>query len=146
MRREGSPASFNAALGPGACVRAGQTTFADLLAQFGAKHSVDKWRFTRTDFNIDAGGTIRVVDEGGEPHTFTRVSFFGNGCSPLDNGEPVAGGIDCTSFNPFADASTIHSGDTKVFGDLKPGIVRFQCMIHPWMRSTVEVRANGGRG
>jgi len=76
----------------------------------------------------------------------SRSSGRSNGCSPLDNGEPAAGGIDCTSFNPFADASTIHSGETKVFGDLKPGIVRFQCMIHPWMRSTVEVRANGGRG
>ena len=93
-------ATFNAALGPGACVGSGKTTFQDLLAQFAATGSVDKWQFSRPDFNIDAGGTITVVDEGGEAHTFTRVAFFGNGCSPLDNGEPVAGGIDCATFDP----------------------------------------------
>jgi len=146
------PATFNAALGAGACVGSGETTFQDLLDQFAATRSVDKWQFSRPDFNIDAGGTITVVDEGGEPHTFTRVAFFGNGCSPLDNGEPVAGdirtgeSIDCKTFNPFADASTVFPGGPPLtVGDLAPGTARFQCMIHPWMRATVDVRANGSR-
>jgi plastocyanin len=141
------PATFNAVLGPGACVGSGQTTFQDLLDQFAARGSVDKWQFSRPDFNIDAGGTITVVDEGGEPHTFTRVAFFGNGCSPLDNGKPVAGGIDCATFDPFADTSTVFPGGPPLtVGDLEPGTVRFQCMIHPWMRATVDVRARGNRG
>jgi len=140
------PATFNAALGDGACVRAGETTFQDLLAQFAATGSVDKWQFSRPDFNIDAGGTITVVDEGGEAHTFTRVAFFGNGCSPLDNGEPVAGGIDCATFDPAA-SIVLPGGPPLTVGDLAPGtVVRFQCMIHPWMRSTVDVRAKGNRG
>jgi hypothetical protein len=146
MQDDCDPATFNAVLGADACVKAGSTTFDDLIAQFTAKQSVDKWRFTRPEFNIDAGGTIRVLNEGGEAHTFTPVSFFGNGCSPLDNGEPVAGGIDCATFDPFHDASTVASDGTKLVDDLHPGIARFQCMIHPWMRSTVEVRAKGGRG
>jgi len=147
------PATFNKALGPGACVGSGETTFQELLDQFGKTGSVDKWQFSRPDFNIDAGGTIRAVDEGGEPHTFTRVAFFGNGCSPLNNGQPVAGdivtgeSIDCATFNPFADASTVFPGGTLTVGGLAPGTARFQCMIHPWMRAVVDVRATrGGRG
>ena len=150
------PATFNAVLGPGACVGSGQTTFQDLLAQFAATGSVDKWQFSRPDFNIDAGGTITVVDEGGEAHTFTRVAFFGNGCSPLDNGEPVAGGIDCATFNPAREhrvpgRAPAHRGRPGARDD-----VQFQCMIHPWMRvdrgrpregkpGRSRLRANGAR-
>ena len=139
-------------LGPGACVGSGQTTFQDLLDQFAATGSVDKWQFSRPDFNIDAGGTITVVDEGGEPHTFTRVAFFGNGCSPLTTASRwrrhAGESIDCTTFNPFADASTVFPGGPPLtVGDLAPGTTaKFQCMIHPWMRATVDVRAKGNRG
>ena len=144
MQDDCEPASFNAALGPGACVRAGQTTFDDLLAQFAAKHSVDKWRFTRTDFNIDLGGTIHVVNQGGEFHTFSPVDEFGNGCSPLDNGEEPA--VDCAEFRAIAEATGVPAGGVLDVSAAKPGIQRFECLIHPWMRSTVEVRARGGRG
>jgi plastocyanin len=139
------PVTFNAAGIP--CIGDGRTTIQDLIAGAQAGVAVDKWQFSRPDFNIDAGGTITVVDEGGEPHTFTRVAFFGNGCSPLDNGKPVAGGIDCATFDPFADTSTVFPGGPPLtVGGLEPGTVRFQCMIHPWMRATVDVRARGNRG
>jgi plastocyanin len=143
------PASFNAALqDPNACVGDGRTTFAELLAQFfppTGNFTVDRWQFSRPEFNIDAGGTITAVNEGGETHTFTRVEHFGNGCSPLDDGEPPA--VDCAAFDPLTDPSVVPAGHAITVGDLQPGTVLFQCLIHPWMRSVVEVRGGrGGRG
>ncbi len=115
-------ATFNAVLGPGACVGSGKTTFQDLLAQFAAKGSVDKWQFSRPDFNIDAGGTITVVDEGGEAHTFTRVAFFGNGCSPP--GQRRAGGRRhrLRDVQPGADrASCSRAGPRSPWATWRPG-------------------------
>ncbi len=140
------PATFNAALGAGACVGAGETTFQDLLAQFAATGSVDKWQFSRPDFNIDAGGTITVVDEGGEAHTFTGSPSSGTAAarSTTANRWPAAS----TARRSTRRASIVLPGGPPLtVGDLAPGtVVRFQCMIHPWMRSTVDVRAKGNRG
>ena len=36
-------------------------------------------------------------------------------------------------------ATTIHAGGTLTTAALAPGIQRFECLIHPWMRTTVEV-------
>jgi hypothetical protein len=132
------PATFNAAVGPGTCVGDGQTLFQELLDQFGDTGAVDKWDFSRPEFGLDAGGTIEVRNEGGEFHTFTEVDEFGNGCSPLDNGEPPA--VDCVNFEQIAVDSGLVPGETRVFSGFEPGsTVKFECLIHPWMRSTVEV-------
>jgi len=146
------PASFNAAIGPGTCEGDGRTTFAELLAAFfppTGDFSVDGWQFSRPEFNIDAGGTITARNDGGEFHTFTHVSHFGNGCSPLDNGEPVAGDpnggdINCATFN--LGSSGLLPGQSLAVTVHGPGPVFFQCLIHPWMRSTVDVRTHDNRG
>jgi hypothetical protein len=145
------PASFNAVIGPGTCVGDGRTTFGDFLAEFQAQGSVDRWQFSRPDFNIDAGGTITGVNEGGETHTFTKVPAFGNGCVGLLNNPPtppdvppVDPAVPCDTIVPiFAGAAFTVPDD-----ELQPGINLFQCMIHPWMRSEVDVRVKnrGGRG
>jgi hypothetical protein len=139
------PATFNAAIGPGTCVGDGRTTFADFLAEFQAQGSVDRWAFSRPEFNIDAGGTIMVVNEGGETHTFTKVPAFGNGCvgplntppTPLED-PPVNPAVPCDTIVPIAAGAQFVVADA----DLTPGINLFQCMIHPWMHSTVEVRGD----
>jgi plastocyanin len=146
------PVTFNAVLGPGACVGDGRTTFQELLDAFfppTGDFSVDRWQFSRPDFNIDAGGTITATNVGGEFHTFTHVSHFGNGCSPLDNGEPVAGDpnggdINCATFD--LGPSGLLPGQSLAVTVDEPGPALFQCLIHPWMRSTVDVRAHGGGG
>ena len=54
--------------------------------------------------------------------------------------------VDCATFDPFADASTVSRAGPLTVGDLAPGTIKSQCMIHPWMRATVDVRASGNRG
>jgi hypothetical protein len=142
--------TFDKAVGPGTCVGDGRTTFADFLAEFQDEGSVDRWRFTRTDFNIDGNGTIQVTNEGGELHTFTEVSFFGNGCIPLFDNPKARNPFNCATDFPdkIVAESGVFPGTTRQISAavLGPGVHRFQCAIHPWMRSTVEVRAKGDRG
>jgi plastocyanin len=136
------PASFNAVLGPGTCEGDGRTLFGDLIAGAQRVGSVDGWQFSRPEFNIDAGGTIHVVNEGGETHTFTMVEEFGDGCIKDLNpgGLPGTPAADCTKIVPILRGGT---ADVTV---ASAETVLFQCMIHPWMHSTVEVRANGNHG
>jgi hypothetical protein len=133
------PATFNAAIGEGTCVGDGRTLFADFLAEFQAEGSVDGWAFSRDDFGLERGGTIEAVNEGGEFHTFTPVKNFGGGCIPeLDNGEePVP---ECADFATLGITTGVPAGRTVEFSEFPAGsTVKFQCLIHPWMRSTMEV-------
>lgn len=141
------PVTFTAAGIP--CIGDGRTTIQDLIAGAQAGVAVDKWDFSRPDFNIDAGGTITFVNEGGEAHTFTRVDAFGDGCIAVVN----PGGVidnpavsDCATFNPATDPRVVPPGGSQTVTGLAPGTALFQCIIHPWMRSTVDVRAKGNRG
>ena len=145
------PVTFNAAVGPGTCVGNGRTTFAEFRATLLALIPPQRWNFSRDDFGLDAGGRIDVVSRGGEFHTFTHVGKFGNGCSPLNNGDAVATdpdtgvSFDCATFD-FRGG--VLPGESITVGGLQPGTALFQCMIHPWMRSVVDVRASnrGGQG
>jgi plastocyanin len=134
------PASF--AVAGVACVGDGRTTFDELFMQFAATGAAKGWQFSRPDFNIDAGGTITATDVGGEFHTFTEVPMFGNGCAaPLNTGTapPV---VDCSVL-----ATTgLNPGDSLTVTVSTPGRHLFQCMIHPWMQSVVDVRDKGNRG
>jgi plastocyanin len=136
------PATFNAQVPPIPCVGDGRTTFDELIAEFRATGSAERWRFSRPEFNIDAGGAITATNEGGEFHSFTEVPRFGNGCAPpLNTGDdpPV---VDCSVL-----ATTgLEPGQSLTVTVSTPGTYRFQCMIHPWMRSTVDVRGTGGGG
>jgi len=82
-----------------------------------------------------------VVNQGGEPHTFTEVAKFGGGfIGPLNGGEEIvpecAGG-----FSSVAVARTrILQGSTSQVTGLPKGEHLFQCCIHPWMRTKVEVK------
>jgi len=134
------PVSFAAAGVP--CIGDGRTPIGDVVAGAQANDPPPKWRFSRPEFNIDAGGTITAVNEGGEAHTFTKVEAFGNGCIDLLN----PGGVLGTPAAPCDTIVPIAPGRPFVVSGLQPGISLFQCMIHPWMHSTVEVRARGNRG
>ena len=144
-------ATFDAAVGPGTCVGDGRTTFQDFLAEFQAQGSVDRWAFSRPDFHVDSDGVIELVSEGGEVHTFTEVQQFGNGCIPLFDDPAAQPAFDCSQFpDGIVGASGVFPGTTRTIeaADLGPGVHLFQCAIHPWMRSVVEVRdkERGGRG
>ena len=85
----------------------------DFLAEFAEQGSVDRWAFSRTEFNIDAGGSIDLVSEGGETHTFTEVAQFGNGCIPLFDDPKAKPAFDCTQFPAgIVGASGVAAGDS----------------------------------
>jgi plastocyanin len=133
-RDDCDPVTFNLAGVP--CVGAGRTPIGALVAAAQAGNPLPQWRFSRPDFNLDAGGTIHFVNEGGEAHTFTMVPQFGNGCVDLLNPVPGPPAVDCATIVPIAPGAT---ADVTVG---QAATVLFQCMIHPWMRSTVDVRAH----
>jgi hypothetical protein len=74
------PATFNAAIGPGTCIKDGGTTFSELIAQLLAQGRAPAWRFAPAQLKLDAGGTLAAHNRGGEDHTFTEVANFGGGC------------------------------------------------------------------
>lgn len=140
------PDSFDAAIGPGTCVKQGRTTFAEFVAQLQATQAVRDWRFTPELLTARSGIDLLGNNVGGEEHTFTPVRSFGGGIIPLLNqlsGNPVAA-PECLSLD---DDDLVPSGgkyliEAEELTDVTDGsgIARVQCCIHPWMRS--EVRLN----
>jgi hypothetical protein len=141
------PATFNANVGPGACVGDGKTLFPNFIGQLIAKGSADGWSFGPSTLNLEQGRSIEVENRGGEFHTFTEVANFGGGCVPKLNGilhltpvpECPAG---ATPGQPatFGPTGMLPDGEVNVAG-LTVGVHKFQCLIHPWMHTTVTVRA-----
>ena len=135
------PATFNAVVGPGTCVGDGGTTFSEFVAQLLAQGRAPAWRFAPAQLKLDAGGTLTAHNRGGEDHTFTQVATFGGGCIAALNDllglTPVP---ECAGFPGGAFAATlIPPGGTVTTSPLRPGVHRFECLIHPWMRTTVTV-------
>lgn len=132
------PASFNAAIGPGTCTGGGDVTFDRFVAAL-ADGGHNHWGFEPGDARISQGGHLALVNTGGEVHTFTEVAAFGPGCVPFLNdalglsGPPA---MDCaTAFN-----GALPPGARRDVNGLGVGMHRFECAIHPWMHTTVEVR------
>lgn len=138
------PATFNAALGPGTCVGDGHTTieeFGEALATGGDHH----WRNNPEQRSLKQGHGLHLVNRGGEFHTFTKVdSFAGGGCVPALNGPlglPTRDPAFCgAAFGDPALALPAGAASEVPSSLLERGDNRFQCMIHPWMTTTVTVR------
>src|SRR5215218_1280674 len=135
------PASFNAAIGPGTCIKDGTTTFQEFIAQLLAQGRAPAWRFAPAQLHLDPGGTLAATNRGGEDHTFTEVATFGGGCIQALNDllglTPVP---ECAGFPGGAFAATeVPPGSTVTTAPLPPGIHRYECLIHPWMQTTVTV-------
>ena len=85
--------------------------------------------------------TVRVTNVGGEDHTFTEVTEFGGGFVPPLNG--VGGPAGTVPLVPAAacleQPGIVAPGDTVQIKGLSPGVHKFQCCIHPWMRAVVDV-------
>src|SRR5919108_6247392 len=79
------PTSFNAVLGPGACVGSGTVTFSQFIAELSATHQVATWNFSPANFTIEKGDRLVVTNRGGEEHTYTEVAQFGFGIVPILN-------------------------------------------------------------
>ncbi|HVT40071.1 MAG TPA: hypothetical protein VHE78_13575 [Gemmatimonadaceae bacterium] len=133
------PATFNHALGDGTCVRHGKgITFQKFIAELERNRIAKAWRFEPGELEPRIGETILAHNGGGETHTFTRVEEFGGGVVPMLNdlsGNPDVA-PECTMLgdDDFVPPGGTYKELVDVTGDLK-----FQCCIHPWMRTVAHV-------
>lgn len=139
IRDECDPATFNAALGPGACARQGNVTFDRFMNELNTTQRVTAWQFMPTMLTIHVGQSINVQNQGGEVHTFTRVSQFGGGVVPELNSASgnIVPAAECVTLPSTAEI--VSGGAASVPPDSTIGTALYQCCIHPWMRTTVRV-------
>ncbi len=142
---ECDPATFNAVLGPDFCrnVTLGAfTTLSDLFAKAANGTPDPGWDFEPDVVHMKKGTTLSIVDQGGEPHTFTEVAEFGGGFipglnAPGENMVPECAG----GFSNVAVARTrVLQASHVEITNLSKGKHNFQCCIHPWMRVKVDVK------
>ena len=109
------------------------------------------WKFNPDEKNLDRGQGTVLQSRAGEFHTFTRVAEFGGGIVGVLNdlggfGDTVP---ECgtenvlappSGTNLFVPAGANIPGPVAGKTDLPKGKTKWQCCIHPWMRSEVTVR------
>ena len=144
------PASFNAVLGDGACVGNGHTTFDAFIAELAATQDAHAWRNQPSAMHLNVGRPTLIENPGGETHTFTPVANFGGGFVDELNGisgNPVPA-PECLNFGAivFIPAGGSAEGPTAGSSDLPVGSHKFQCCIHPWMRTVIDVADPGDKG
>jgi hypothetical protein len=131
--------SFNAVIGPGTCERGGGVKFDDFIGQLIAMGRAPAWRFAPEAMTLANGGSIDAYNRGGEFHTFTEVAAFGGGCVPELNAvlglSPVP---ECGVPGIFGTTGIAPGGELEG-APLSTGTHLFECLIHPWMRTTVTV-------
>ena len=154
------PATFNAAAGPGTCVGSGKTTFDKFIGQLMQHQTAFLWFFAPGQSAVPVGQMLKLGNTGGETHTFTKVAEFGGGfIVPLNvlsgNPDPRP---ECTTgavviqdvmlqpqpdgpANRFVEPGEEEEGPTAGDAILPVGqTVKFQCCIHPWMRTELRVK------
>ena len=134
-------------MGPGSCATDfnGQTSFEKFIEELMKLRTAPEWRFNPSRSDVAAGSQLLLDNYGGETHTFTRVENFGGGFVPRLNS--LSGNFvpapEC--FAQSVGATFVPSGaEDKPGPTLQPSdrgkTVKFQCCIHPWMRSEIMVR------
>lgn len=139
-------ASFNAILGDGACIGNGHTTFDEFIEELEETQDAHAWRNQPSAVKVNIGRPTLVENRGGEVHTFTPVANFGGGFVVALNGisgNPVPA-PECLNFGSlvFIPAGATEEGPTAGSAALPVGTHKFQCCIHPWMRTVIEVLGN----
>ncbi len=129
--------SFNVFIGPGTCVRNGGVPFNVFIAQLTAHQSAGAWHNAPSQTDAWLGDSLVAVNKGGEVHTFTRVAAFGGGIVPLLNELSGTPNVvpECAAESTFVPPDGTDTETLDQSGELK-----FQCCIHPWMRTTVLVK------
>jgi plastocyanin len=93
------------------------------------------WRNEPSYISVREGQNVRVTNRGGRGHTFTEVTAFGGGFVPPLNGALVAA-PECLEQGELV---VLRYGASETLTELDPGLHKFQCCIHPWMRGAVRV-------
>jgi hypothetical protein len=162
IRDDCDPATFNAGppVGPGLGVICnpgfdGDTTFAEFIEELTEDQTIGSWRFNPDRTRLDRGQGTLIESRAGEVHTFTKVAQFGGGVVPLLNDLTGAGDVvpECVAALPpdgppapsptnFVVVPGDHLKGPVAGGDVLPKgkTTKWQCCIHPWMRSEITVR------
>jgi plastocyanin len=135
--------SFNALFGPPpVCSRSHGLEVDKFLALLGDHQDMGAWHNSPSQTDAWVGDTLVAVNNGGEEHTFTRVADFGGGFVPELNalvGTPVPA-PECADPSQIDDFVDPGGSDTETLDTT--GEIKFQCCIHPWMRTTVLVKSH----
>jgi len=100
------------------------------------------WWFDPTYLQVKSGQRVKVHNEGGRVHTFTEVADFGGGrVPPLNAGQPGTPAMTPAPECVAPGVVDIPGGGKDVVDGLMPGNHKFQCCIHPWMRTLIKVDA-----
>jgi len=133
------PASFDAVLGAGSCTRPGGLSFSSFIDQVTRKGEAGAWRFAPGNVEARVGQMLLAINRGGETHTFTEVEEFGGGIVPVLN--QLSGNTEVApECQALAPSDFIPPGGTRSDEVETTGTERYQCCIHPWMRTTVTAR------
>jgi plastocyanin len=132
---------------PSAQSHQGDVSFAEFfallfspLAPAGTVFGHPSWRNEPPYLSVRAGQTIRVTNRGGRNHTFTHVENFGGGFVPPLNGNLMPAPECGANFVPNPSVVFVPRNHTQQVTGLDPGLHKFQCCIHPWMRAAVRVQ------
>ncbi len=133
----------------GLCTGNGKITFAAFNAELAAFKDAGSWKFVPDVAATEESVNLTLTNVGGETHTFTRVAKFGGGFVAglnIVSGNPVPA-PECARVvdgrlvpqPPSANNMFINAGQTlpgpRIVEDEE---ARFQCCIHPWMRTTLN--------
>jgi hypothetical protein len=125
---------------PGLCTKStGSVSLPEFRAEL-AKGGSGAWWIRQREITLDAGDSIAATDVGGIVHTFTEVQQFGKGCVDEWN-TAVKETVNNCDFGKFL-GTLVQPGATNQPQVLDVGVHNFQCLIHPWMRTVVTVRAS----
>src|SRR5260370_6701166 len=85
LRDDCDPASFNAVLGPGACVGSGTTTFSEFIAELQEDKVASDWVFDPDQVTIQLGESLAIQNTGGGTHKITNGTTLRGGHLPARN-------------------------------------------------------------
>ena len=142
LRDECEPISWNAEF-PGICNKKIDGTFGTVtLAKFRAalpQGGSGHWWIRQHEITVEKGDTVAATNAGGIVHTYTEVAQYGKGCIAEWN-QAVTETVNNCDFGKFL-STLVPPGQTSVPQTLSVGVHKFQCLVHPWMRTVVTVRA-----
>ena len=121
------------------CARNHGMPFPELIAQLISHQFAGAWHFAPSRTDAKLGDALIAVNKGGEVHTFTRVASFGGGIVPELNalaGTPTIA-PECSTETTFVGPGGTDTETLDQTGELK-----FECCIHPWMRTIVLVQSH----
>lgn len=151
IRDDCQPATFNLpapdGAGPGTCLADfnGHVSFGKFIEQLTKHKDAPEWQFNPPRTSVSPETQLRLDNYGGETHTFTRVENFGGGFVPPLNA--LSGNLvpapECFAQSvggTFVPAGAEDQAGPTLQNTDRGKTVKFQCCIHPWMRSELMVR------